>query len=58
MAVNHNAFQATILQGIPASLPPKHQFPAGVNRAPTDRLCAAAEGRPQQAGAEARQAAL
>ena len=34
MAVNHNAFQATILQGIPASLPPKHQFPAGVNRAP------------------------
>ena len=34
MTANHNAFQAAILQGIPTSLPPKHQFPAGVNRAP------------------------
>ena len=34
MTANHNSFQAAILQGIPTTLPPKHQFPAGVNRAP------------------------
>ena len=34
MTANHNSFQAAIRQGIPATLPPKHQFPAGVNRAP------------------------
>ena len=34
MTANHNSFQAAILHGIPTTLPPKHQFPAGVNRAP------------------------
>ena len=34
MTANHNSFQEAILQGIPTTLPPKHQFPAGVNRAP------------------------
>jgi len=34
MTTDHNSFQAAILQGIPATLPPKHQFPARVNRAP------------------------
>ena len=34
MTADRNSFQAAILQGIPATLPPKHEFPAGVNRAP------------------------
>ena len=34
MTTDRNSFQAAILQGIPTTLPPQHQFPAGVNRAP------------------------
>ncbi len=34
MTADHKRFQAAILQGIPLTLPPKHQFPLGVNRAP------------------------